>query len=130
MYNEGNSAYTDFERRVYDDEVILISKVLSSTSLKDKYSNSSFSSRIYPNPFSTSTTIEFVLKLRGQVEVSIYDVEGKRVRTLGKEIYSAGSHSVVWNGKNNQNKLVMPGLYFYTIQNGRGDQITGKITYN
>ena len=130
LYNKNNSAYTDFERRVYDDEIILTSKVLSSTSLEDKYSNSSFSSRIYPNPFSTSTTIEFVLKNSEQVEVSIYDVEGKRVRTLGKGIYSAGSHSVVWNGKNNQDKLVMPGLYFYTIQNERGDKITGKITFN
>ncbi|GAH41669.1 unnamed protein product, partial [marine sediment metagenome] len=114
-FNGQDSAYTDFERRVYDDEIILTRKVLNTTVFQAEFPSPSFSSRSYPNPFDTSITIEFILKETGHVMVSVYDASGRLICVLGEETYSGGSHSVAWNGKDDQYNPVSPGFYFYHI---------------
>ena len=72
----------------------------------------------YPNPFNPSTTIEFALSENSHVKLSIFDVTGQLIRTLVDNQYSAGTHSVVWNGKLSNGQSAVSGVYFYKVHSG------------
>ncbi len=72
----------------------------------------------YPNPFNPTTTISFSLPEDGDVELSIYNVKGQKVKQLVNDQLSAGQHSIEWNGKDANNKSVSSGIYFYKISTG------------
>ena len=65
-----------------------------------------------PNPFNPQTTIRFSLARKGRVEVIVYDVGGRMVRTLIDGEREAGLHSVVWDGKNDRGHPVGTGIYW------------------
>jgi len=69
----------------------------------------------YPNPFNPLTTIEFVLPRDSYVELSVYDVNGKRVRSLINEVRDAGINVKAWNGTNDAGDTVPTGVYFYRL---------------
>jgi uncharacterized delta-60 repeat protein len=75
-------------------------------------------SQNYPNPFNPSTKIEFTLAKSGFVTLQIYDVLGRKVRTLVSEELSSGYKSVNWDGKNEEGKDVASGVYFYQLKVG------------
>ena len=70
----------------------------------------------YPNPFNQSTTITFRLPATMPVNLVIYDLKGKEVRTLIQGEQAAGEHSVAWDGWNNFGGLTPSGVYFYRLQ--------------
>jgi hypothetical protein len=69
----------------------------------------------YPNPFNPSTTISWEQPTAGQINVSIYDITGRRVRTLLNKHEQAGSHSLVWDGTNDFGQRLSTGAYFYMV---------------
>jgi hypothetical protein len=71
-----------------------------------------------PNPFNPSTTIRFELQQAGKVELKIYDVAGRRVRTLVQESRDAGSHDVIWRGLDESGRQVASGVYLYRLHAG------------
>jgi FtsP/CotA-like multicopper oxidase with cupredoxin domain len=73
----------------------------------------------YPNPFNPTTTINFQLPKNEFVELKVYNQLGQEVRSLIKSNYEAGSHSVIWNGKNNLGQAVSSGVYIYRIKAGK-----------
>jgi len=70
----------------------------------------------YPNPFGPATTIAFSLAKAGPVSLKIYNAKGQLVKTLLTNQKSAGKHSIVWDGRNNENRAVATGLYFYRLE--------------
>ena len=72
----------------------------------------------YPNPFNQTTKIEFTLAKSGFVSLNIYDILGRKARTLVSEHLSSGYKSVLWDGKNDSGKDVASGIYFYRIEVG------------
>jgi hypothetical protein len=74
----------------------------------------------YPNPFNPETTIEYSLQENSKIELSVYNIKGQKVRTLENKRQTAGKHQVVWNGKDNANKAVASGVYFYKLQTNSG----------
>ncbi len=70
----------------------------------------------YPNPFNPSTTIEYRLPVRSEVELSIYNILGQRVKTLVSGPQSAGDHTVVWNATSDSGRRVATGIYFYRLK--------------
>ena len=72
-----------------------------------------------PNPFNPSTTIRFELPATERVTLTIYDANGRLVRTLVSETMSHGPHSVDWNGTDNAGRSVGSGVYFYRLETGR-----------
>lgn len=72
----------------------------------------------YPNPFNPVTTIRFETQEASHVTLDIYNIDGQRVKTLVDHFVSAGPHSVVWNGTNDNGQQVSAGHYFYTLKNG------------
>ncbi len=69
----------------------------------------------YPNPFNPETTIAYSLKDAGMVDLTVYNVKGQMVKKLVAGTQNPGAHSVVWNGKDSQNKGVGSGIYFYKL---------------
>ncbi|GAB4181621.1 MAG: hypothetical protein Kow00108_18350 [Calditrichia bacterium] len=72
----------------------------------------------YPNPFNPTTTIDFTIPRSVQVELFVFDVTGRKIKTLVNEHMNAGPHSVVWDGTNNHGETVASGIYFYQIKAG------------
>jgi spore coat protein A, manganese oxidase len=73
----------------------------------------------YPNPFNPSTTIDFSIPSDERVRMDIYSSTGRLVRSLVNQSYTAGRHSVKWNGKNNWGRQVASGMYIYRIKAGK-----------
>jgi hypothetical protein len=72
---------------------------------------------VYPNPFNASTTISFTLPPGSHtVQVSVYDITGRRVRTLMSGRQSGGAYRLVWDGTGSQGRLVSSGVYTVRIQ--------------
>ncbi|MCB0282436.1 MAG: T9SS type A sorting domain-containing protein [Calditrichaeota bacterium] len=70
----------------------------------------------YPNPFNPTTTIRFAMAKSGFVNLKIYDRAGRLVRILFNGSRSAGSHQLVWDGKNDSGQEVSSGVYFLRMK--------------
>ncbi len=70
----------------------------------------------YPNPFNPKTTISFELSHNSFVNITIYDMLGRQVKTLINQTQDAGYRSVIWNATNDYGKPVSAGIYLYQIQ--------------
>ncbi len=71
-----------------------------------------------PNPFNPVTTVDFDLPASEQVELTVYDVAGRRVRRLLDETMPAGPHSVLWDGRDDHGARVASGTYLCHIRAG------------
>ena len=69
----------------------------------------------HPNPFNPTTTISFDLVNAGKVTLNVYNIKGGLIRTLASGNYPVGLSSIVWDGKNKNNKFVSSGIYFYKL---------------
>ena len=69
----------------------------------------------YPNPFNPSTQIQYALPTDANVSIAIYDLVGRKIRTLVNEQVTAGFHSTLWNATNDMGSPVSAGVYIYTI---------------
>ena len=72
----------------------------------------------YPNPFSSSTKIEYDLPATTAVEIVVFDVIGKRVATLVESFVPGGTHHVSWNGNSVSGARVGAGIYFVRMRAG------------
>jgi len=77
----------------------------------------------FPNPFSGETTMRWSLPEPGPVEVTIFDAEGRRVRTLLAARLPAGYHTVRWNGQDAGGRDVGRGVYFSRLRTERGERV-------
>jgi hypothetical protein len=80
----------------------------------------------YPNPFNPTTTIPFQLVSQERVSLRIYDAQGKLVRTLADEVMPAGTHSAVWDGRDNSGLQASTGMYFVRLVAG-SYEMTRKV---
>ncbi|MHB2148187.1 FlgD immunoglobulin-like domain containing protein [Calditrichota bacterium LG25] len=69
-----------------------------------------------PNPFNPTTTIKFGLPEDGYVQLTIYSMNGQKVRTLINGPVSKGYHQIIWDGKNESGQPVSGGLYVYELR--------------
>lgn len=72
----------------------------------------------FPNPFNPETQIQFSLAEDTRVDIVVYDLLGKQVRTLINDIRAQGTHVVTWDGKDNAGKEVASGVYLYRLAAG------------
>jgi hypothetical protein len=72
----------------------------------------------YPNPFNPTTTIRFTIPRSVKVELFVFDITGRRIKTLVSKQMPAGTHAVQWDGTDNSGKKVASGIYFYQIKAG------------
>ena len=72
----------------------------------------------YPNPFNPVTTLRYDLPEDAMVTIMIYDIMGRRIKTLVNIDQTAGYRSIHWNATNDLGQSVSAGMYIYTIQAG------------
>lgn len=76
----------------------------------------------YPNPFNPKTAISYQLTAVSNVELTVYNILGQKVKTIVNKGQSAGPHSVIWDGTDNNNRTVSSGVYIYKLQAGNEKQ--------
>ena len=72
----------------------------------------------YPNPFNPITTLRYDLPENSYVNVTVYDMLGRKVKTLINQTQDAGYRSVIWDATNDYGKPISAGIYLYQIQAG------------
>jgi glycosidase len=72
----------------------------------------------FPNPFNPSTEIVFKVAEPGIVNIKIYDVLGREIKTLLNDFRNNGIYSVVWDGDDYFGERVSSGVYFYRMEAG------------
>jgi len=70
----------------------------------------------HPNPFNPSTTIKYELPQPAGVKLEIFDMMGRRVRTLVNQRQSAGQYTMTWDGRNEQGETIASGVYLYQLR--------------
>ncbi|MFH1680399.1 MAG: C39 family peptidase [Candidatus Eisenbacteria bacterium] len=74
----------------------------------------------YPAPFRSETRFLLALPEPAPVALRVFDLSGRHVRTLAEGSFGAGSHLLVWDGKNGSGRDVAPGVYFIRCETPRG----------
>jgi hypothetical protein len=75
-----------------------------------------------PNPFNPRTTIQYSVAASGRVTLRVYDLAGRKVRTLVDGDVQSGEHRVVWDGTTDVGKRAASGVYFVKMETaGRTD---------
>jgi len=109
-YMTGETAQTD---KVYFDDVVVSSGYIGPivTSVEDLNQESGFGVKVYPNPFTSATTIKYDVRKQGDVRIDVYNAMGDRVSTVVRENQDPGEHSVIFDADSHGT-----GIYYYTIQ--------------
>jgi hypothetical protein len=128
---DGNNAYLDlttgikieegyYERNHYLQKIDF-SEFVGTIDDEVNLTDISYSIRAYPNPFNPATTISFSIPEESEVELTIYNLKGQKVKQLISEQLEEGQYSIVWNGIDETDKPVASGIYFYQMN------VNGKI---
>lgn len=78
--------------------------------------------RAYPNPFNAQTEISFELGSTMEIDLSVYDIAGRKVKILAQGEFEAGKHNVIWKADEYSS-----GVYFYRLKTGT-ESYTRKMT--
>ena len=113
-------SYTSYPDNQYDTDFWLINYSPDQMNLKDesrvltgyKLSNA------YPNPFNPTTNIGYDLPAEEIVNIAIYDLMGRKIKSLVNTKQVAGYRSITWDATNNFGEQVSAGMYIYVIQAG------------
>ncbi len=81
----------------------------------------------YPNPFNAGTVIEWQLDSESIVDLTVYDILGRRVRTLVNQLFPAGTFRVSWDAKDNAGNPAASGVYVYRLAAGTQSQSKSMI---
>jgi len=79
-----------------------------------------------PNPFNPRTIVVFELKETRELDIAVYNMAGKKVRSLGRGRFESGVHSIVWNGEADAGRPCASGVYLFDIRGG-GLQATRRL---
>ncbi len=108
-------AFNDSAESNYSNETSIIITSVTAESRKKDLSYSLLQN--YPNPFNPTTTIEYSIPASGLVKIVVFDITGKKVRTLVNGKIQAGTHKIIFNCS----KLAS-GVYYYRIIAGNFTQ--------
>jgi FG-GAP-like repeat len=111
----GNSVYFN------ESTIVGVDKENSLVSVNYKLYNN------YPNPFNPNTIIEYSLIKSSDVIMKVYDSLGRNVRTLVNKYLPSGNHKILWNGKDDFNRSVSSGVYYYQLTANSYTKTKGMI---
>ncbi|HDR04391.1 MAG TPA: T9SS type A sorting domain-containing protein [Candidatus Marinimicrobia bacterium] len=72
----------------------------------------------FPNPFNNITVIQFSLSKSAEIEAAVFDIQGRKIKTLAKGQYTAGEYRLSWDGTDFLHRPVSAGVYFYRFESG------------
>ena len=104
----------DFDYNINHD-IIVEESSTPEDEITPENSHSTLLKANYPNPFNPTTTIEFSLQCDSEINLSIYNINGQKIKTLAQNKFTKGTHSIIWNGKDESGKPVTSGVYLYQL---------------
>jgi hypothetical protein len=78
---------------------------------------------VYPNPFNPASTLRYHVEHEASVQLAVYDVNGRRVRTLFAGSRAAGWHDATWDGSDANGSRVASGVYFLRLTSANESQV-------
>ncbi|MBN1999417.1 T9SS type A sorting domain-containing protein [candidate division KSB1 bacterium] len=75
-------------------------------------------SQNFPNPFNSSTTIEYKVPKNCNVNIQIYNLVGQKIKTLVNTQKEKGEYKIYWDGTDDLGENISTGVYFYKINSG------------
>lgn len=89
---------------------------------------SDYQIRSYPNPFNSTTIIQFQIPEQSSVRLSIFDLRGRKITELMNEVVSAGKYHIKWKGRDDSGNIVSSGIYFskVSIRSGTATRLFNK----
>lgn len=99
----------------YFNEIIDDSTSVADVADESKFCSNLISVKNYPNPFSKTTIIQYSVKRQGNITVNVYNMFGKKIRTLCNQFQDAGKYTVSWNRTNEHNLSVSNGVYYLVV---------------
>ncbi len=74
--------------------------------------------RVFPNPVRNRATISYSLGRKQKMAVSLYDVSGRRLRTLVQAVQAPGRYELQWNATDDRGRSLSAGIYFLKLETG------------
>jgi uncharacterized repeat protein (TIGR02543 family) len=108
----------------------LFKQVISTANTNEMFSGQTMLGQIYPNPFSTETTIPFELKETSQIKISVINNLGQEVCTLINKHLQPGKYTLQWEGRDTNGNRVAEGIYFCRIESDNQLVQVGKIVFS
>ncbi|MEQ9309096.1 MAG: GDSL-type esterase/lipase family protein [Balneolaceae bacterium] len=117
-YNSGDGVHlNNAGHKIISDEIIeqevweiIVATNTSNTDEPLQVPNDFAIKNNYPNPFNPSTSIEFSVPISSSIDIRVYDITGREVSVLANSVYTAGTHSVIWDATS-----FATGMYIYRI---------------
>jgi alpha-amylase len=75
--------------------------------------------QVYPNPSNGNTNFRYKIAVQGEVNITVFDISGRKLATVFNGLLSPGIHNFSWN-------YHVPGIYLYTLSTGK-EKINGKL---
>ncbi len=111
MISDNNGAHLAWANTLNGGEDVYYAHITPSSAGIRSFSIDNFRIKSYPNPFSEETTISFSLDKKETVKIEIYDIMGRKIRTLLNKSLDAGTHQVKWHGDNASGTRLPKGFY-------------------
>ena len=83
----------------------------------------------YPNPFNPTTVIPLRVPYASEVELTVYNLLGQQVKRLFSGLLEPGSHTVMWDARDEQGHPVSSGLYLYVLTTNHGHRLTRRLMH-
>lgn len=112
-------------QKIWFDEIRVNGTPITSTS--EQLGTTEFKAKAYPNPFTSGTTIEYNLPESGDVEVSIYDLTGRKVATLTNSWQTQGLHQIQWIPEQNGSVKSKAGVFVCKITTSEKNEVIKLI---
>ena len=113
---------SDGEFTVYDSLIVIVNPVTGIEYLMSQIPKEYSLKQNYPNPFNPTTTIIYGLPKLGHVDIRIYDLLGREIKTLVNDNQEAKHYKVIWDAKDRSGNNVPSGMYLYRILAKSGDK--------
>ena len=71
---------------------------------------------VIPNPMRVDATMQYSLAKAGPVDLSIYSVDGRRIKSLAHGLQKVGVYRATWNGTDESGSMMKPGIFFVRLE--------------
>ena len=127
VFNPGDSACSDFERREYDDRIVLTCTLPDTAVFAAATGEKPHFLRNHPNPLYSTTTISYDLPDVVRSGILITDMMGRRIKVLEDANSGGGTGQVRWDGCDETGNSVAPGIYYYSIITNSGKRYSRSL---
>lgn len=99
----------------FGDGDIFVAKLGNDTSIDNEIIPTNLEFSNYPNPFNPKTSINFSIQKDSNVELTIYNIKGRKIKTILNQTLKKGKHSFIWSGTDKEGTSVSSGIYFLKL---------------